>query len=243
MARTNRLPPPVGDGPMEKGPTEEALVSVAVVEPLPCMRLGIAQMLENTGLYRVVVRVADGDALLAALVSGIKVDMVLMDVRPTDADGCDLLNLLRERWPTLPVLAYGLPADDGAVVRSYRHGARAMLPKDMDEPLLLLALDVMQRAGVFHTAHTQRVLLENPDGLCADERRKQKLEAQLTKRQLEVLLLMCRDDRPSTAQMARELRIKPRTVESHVEELFELFGVNKRPLLISAAIRLGFAKG
>ncbi len=53
MARTDRKPPPVGVGPMEKAPSVEALVSVAVVEPLPCMRAGIALMLERSDRYRV----------------------------------------------------------------------------------------------------------------------------------------------------------------------------------------------
>ena len=212
---------------------------MAVVDPLPCMRLGLATMLERNGRYRVVLSVATGEELIAALVDGAPVDLIVLDVRPHHGDGYALLEWLRVHQPGMRVLAYGLPADDGTVVRSYRSGACALLSKDMDEELLLLAMDVVRRAAVFHTPHTQQVLLENPDGLCAEERRRQKLLVQLTKRQLEVLVLLCREDCPSSARIGHALGITARTVDSHVEELFELFDVNRRVMLVRAAQRLG----
>ena len=188
-----------------------------------------------------VLSVATGEELIAALEGGTQVDLVLLDVRPPNGDAYGLLSWLREHRPTVRAVAYGLPADDGTVVRSFRSGAGALLSKDMDEELLLLAVDVVRRAAVFHTAHTQQVLLDNPDGLCADERTKQRLLAQMTKRQAEVLCLLAREDSPSSTQIGKVLGISARTVDDHVEELFALFGVNKRINLVRGAQRLGLA--
>ena len=223
------------------GRTTKAGFAVALVDPLPCMRAGLTLYLERSGNYRVVLSVATGEELIAALEGGTAVDLVLMDVRPPSGDGFAVLAWLREQRPDVRAVAYGLPADDGSVVRSFRSGAGAMLSKDMDEALLVLAVDVVQRAAVFHTAHTQQVLLDNPDGLSAEERYKQRLLAQLTKRQLEVLVLLCREDCPSSGQIGKALGISSRTVDDHVEELFEIFEVNKRTKLTRAAQRLGLA--
>lgn len=219
-----------------------ALQRVAVVDPFPCMREWLTLVLERSGLYRVVLKVAHADALIAVLEGGAEVDLVLVDVCSADAYGTTLLAWLAEHRSALRVVAYCYPPNEGAVVRCYRGGVRALLFKDMDEAMILRAVDAVVCVGVFHTEYTQRVLLENPDGLCIEERRRSKLEAQLTPRLLEVLVAVCRSDCPSYRRVGDELGIGKRTVESHVDALLELFGAKTKGELARSALRLGLVK-
>jgi DNA-binding NarL/FixJ family response regulator len=213
---------------------------VAVVDPSPCISDALAKLVEGLGLYQVVLQAGNSNGLMAAL-EGVEVDLVLVDLGSPEGDGPALLQWLTAR-PPVRSLAYGLPVEDGAVLRAYRFGALAALPYTMDTAMLAMAMQVVLGGGVYHTAYSQRVLMENPDGLSVDERRRQKLEAQMTRRQMEVLMLLCRDDNPSSTRIGKELGISSRTVDDHVNELLALFGVSRRPLLVRSAIRLGLVK-
>lgn len=58
------LPP---DTVVPMGRTTKAGFAVALVDPLPCMRAGLTLYLERSGNYRVVLSVATGEELIAAV--------------------------------------------------------------------------------------------------------------------------------------------------------------------------------
>jgi DNA-binding NarL/FixJ family response regulator len=122
------------------------LLQVVIMEPLPCMREGLKAALERSGDYAVVVDVGDAAALKVALADGGAPDLALVDVSDGASDGFGALGWLQAQWPELRCVAYSLPAHDGAIVRAYRGGARALLSKDMTTALLMRAMKGVRKA-------------------------------------------------------------------------------------------------
>jgi len=203
------------------------------------MREGLRAVLERTGRYTVVVDVGDTAALQEALTDQPAPDLALVDVSDGTSDGFVALAWLQEQWPTVRCLAYGIPDHDGAIVRAYRRGARAMLSKHTNPALMVRALEAIHELGVFHTERTQQVLLENPEGLSPDERLRARVMAQLSERLLDALLRICHDPNPTYEAIAQDMGLSTRTVECYASRLFEIFGVHSKPALLKAAIRLG----
>jgi two-component system, NarL family, invasion response regulator UvrY len=229
--------------PPSETPRPTPPIRVALVEDHELMRMGLRQLLEAMGGYQVVLEAANGAELVEALEAGAGPELVLVDLLMPVMDGYDTLAWLREHRPGLRAVVLSVLTDDGTVVRTYRAGACALLTKGMGAADLRHALDTVMRVGVYHTANTQRVLLENPDGLTPEERRRERLLAQITPRCLQVLELMGRADDPTYEVIATELGIGRRTVESHVKQLFDLFGVNSKTALVLSAVRLGIVRG
>jgi CheY-like chemotaxis protein len=101
LPRADSVPaPPVQEAPavlrQESG-------SVLFVEDDPLVREAVAGGLRQAGFT---VRVAEnGDAALALLDAGLRVDVVFSDVvMPGSLSGIDLARALRRRWPGLPVV-------------------------------------------------------------------------------------------------------------------------------------------
>ncbi len=215
------------------------LPRVAIVDDHPPMLLGIRDTLEDSGQFAVTLMARHGAELVEALEGGAEVDLVVLDLCMPVMDGLATLAWLHEHRPQLGTVAYTFEVKPATVLRCYRSGARGLLCKDCEPEVLVAALNTVLAGGIYHTTESQQVLLENPDGLSPEERKLLRVRAQVTPRQLQVLEILVREDDPKTEQIARELNLSSRTVEGHLSELYDLFGVPGRTSLALAAVRVG----
>lgn len=217
----------------------EEPIAVAVVDAQAGLREGLVSYLRRQGRYRVAVQAARPLELLEALQGGAEVAVVIVEVPLALAGAEEPVQWLRAQRPALRVVAYCASQLPAVVLRTYRAGAQALLFKHQPLDDLATALDTVLRDAIYHTPYSQQVLLENPDGLTPEERRRQRLQAQLTPRQRQVLQALCRADEPTYARIAQELGVGRRTVEAHISELLQAFGVRSKTALVLAAVRVG----
>ena len=85
-------------------------------------------------------------------------DVLLSDIRMPDIDGLSLLKIIKEQYPTLPVIIMTAHSDLDAAVNAYQQGAFDYLPKpfDIDETLALI-----DRAITHYREQKQPNLSEN----------------------------------------------------------------------------------
>lgn len=205
-------------------------------------RRGIASALAESGRYELAVDAADAEALVAALEQGARADVAVVDLGPPGLSGYEAIGRMRERRPTLRVLATAGTVDEHTVVHAYRSGAHGLFDKRGDAQALIGALDTVLGGQCFHTDFTQQVLLENPDGLTQEERSRRRMEAQLSPAQLLVMRQLCITADPTAVRLGADLGISPRTVERHLADLCEAFGVPSKLAMLIAAIRLGLVR-
>jgi two-component system nitrogen regulation response regulator GlnG len=81
---------------------------------------------------------ADGDQLLLRMDSDIP-DVIISDIRMPGTDGLQLLSLISEKHPDLPVIITTAHSDLDSAVASYQRGAFEYLPKpfDLDEVIAI----------------------------------------------------------------------------------------------------------
>ena len=218
------------------------VLHVALADDHDLMRAGIADLLHRSERYRVTVHARNGQELVQALEAGAQVSIAIVDLSMPVMDGYAVADWLKQHRPLVRVLVYSQFADDAAVIRSYRGGAHGFLCKEEAAEQLVVAMDTLAAGAVYHTDYSQRVLLENPDGLTVEERRRARLLAQIPQSHWGVLEAICRGDDLTYAAMARELKLNRRTVERYASELCDIFGVRTKTALAVSAIQLGLAK-
>ncbi|MDH4040031.1 MAG: sigma 54-interacting transcriptional regulator, partial [Gammaproteobacteria bacterium] len=74
---------------------------------------------------------ADGDQLLKRITSE-QPDVIISDIRMPGTDGLQMLSLLSEQYPELPVIITTAHSDLDSAVASYQRGAFEYLPKPFD---------------------------------------------------------------------------------------------------------------
>ncbi len=160
--------------------------------------------------FCVVGEAKDGEEALR-MVEEVKPELVLWDlVMP--AGGLGGLRRLRERAPEVKILVLTALDMPSLGEEALRAGAQGFVAKTATPEEILSAIDAVLRGNAFLPK-----------------------EASLTSREREVLSLLAQGLR--TAQIAQELGISPKTVESHLEKLKEKLGCHTVPELRALALR------
>ena len=197
----------------EKPPARR--ITVAIVDDHPVLRDGIASLLARETDMEVVAlgaSVADADSILAT-----DVDVVLLDVRLGTQSGLTALQRSAARRPAVVVLtAYGYPQYAEAALRL---GASGFVLKNGPIDDLLSAIRAAASGGLqFGVRPAQRLAL--------------------SERELDVVKKVVEGH--SNDEIAVDLGISPKTVESHMRRIFERVGVVSRTELATRALREGW---
>jgi DNA-binding NarL/FixJ family response regulator len=202
--------------------------SVLVVDDHELLRTGTRQILEQADGFDVIGEAADGDTAVR-LVRELDPDVVLVDIRLPDANGIDVARriLAFEAPPTVLILsAY----DD-------EHYVRAALAAGVSGYLLkTIPADELVRL-VRAACNDPANIVDLPPSGSPPSLGRQCDNVSLTTRERDVVRLAVRG--LANKQIARQLGISPRTVEGHLNHIFEKVHAGSRTELVHYAISHG----
>jgi DNA-binding NarL/FixJ family response regulator len=194
------------------------------------VRAGIRRILESQPQLEVVAEAADGAAALEA-VQRHDVDVLVLDLNMNGLEGIEVLKRAKRHKPDLRVVILTMHAGREYVSRALSEGADGYLLKDSAVQDLAGAIDAVMAGGTFFSPAIQQQMAD-----MMREGHKDGLQG-LTDREREVLVLIARG--LSTKEIAAELDIGARTVETHRANLMRKLGVKSVALLTQVAIREG----
>jgi DNA-binding NarL/FixJ family response regulator len=187
---------------------------------------------------------ADGEEAIALAVAH-EPDVVLMDLRMPRMDGIEATRYLRERLPSVRVIALTTFADDESVLGALRAGARGYLTKDAGAEeiraaiLAVAAGDATLDPAVQHHVVAALAASGSREDDGAPGADAPELPDGLTPREAEVLGLIA--EGLSNAEIAQRLFVSSTTVKSHINHLFAKAGLRDRAQAVAYAFRVGLA--
>lgn len=161
-------------------------------------------------------------------------DVVLMDLLMPVMDGIEATLLLKERFPTVEVIAVTSFVAEAKVRAALEAGAAGYLLKDAEAEELASAI----RAAVRGEMHLDPAVARQ---LTAALRAPRVGAVTLTPREREVLTLIA--DGRSNQQIATALVVSERTARTHVSNILAKLGVASRTQAALWAVREGKASG
>jgi DNA-binding NarL/FixJ family response regulator len=179
----------------------------------------------------VVGAVPDGQALLAAA-PDLQPDIVVMDVAMPLLNGLDAARKLKRLLPKVKIVFLTMNEDTEVAAEAFRVGASGFLLKNSAASELLLAIQEVSHGRSYITPLATRGMVEtflNP----LDPAEK---PAELSPRQREVLQLLV--EGYTMKEIARMLKITPRTVAFHKYSMMEQLGLRSSAELIRYAVKL-----
>ena len=192
------------------------------------LREAFAQILQPK--CEVVGVVGDGRALLAAA-RELKPDVVVLDISMPLLNGLDAARQLGRKMPQVKIVFLTINEDPDMAADAMRAGASSYLLKSSAASELLQAIDESIQGRSYITPLVAKGLMEAlARGKSAD--------SQLpSPRQREVLQLLA--EGRTMKEIARILKITPRTVAFHKYELMKQLGVRSTAELVKTALKLG----
>jgi DNA-binding NarL/FixJ family response regulator len=207
-------------------------VRVMLADDHTLVRGGIRKILEGQPGIEVVAEAADGAAALE-LVRSTDADVLVLDLKMPGTDGIDVLRAAKAIRPQLKVVILTMHAGQEYVARAVKGGADAYLLKDSAVQDLVAAVDAVMTGQTYFSPAIQQQLA----GLLRNGGQAHTGTQVLTDREREVLTWLARG--LSSKEVAKELNISVRTVETHRANLMHKLGVKSVAVLIQVAIREG----
>lgn len=203
------------------------VVNILLVDDHPLVRDGLRARLEAAPHLRVVGEAGSGQEAMEQA-GRCQPDLVLMDVNMRGGSGIEATRWLTGRYPGIAVLMLSMHDKPEYVSQAMQAGARGYVLKDAPGKDIVLAIDTVMGGGIYYSAALARQLARP---LVADD--------QLTSREQEVLRHIAAGQ--SNKQIARELDLSVRTVETHRLNIKRKLGIEGQAELIRFAVqRAGF---
>ena len=209
-------------------------IRVMIVDDHSIVRVGLKQVLEQSGEFEVVGEAADGEEAVR-VAADVSPDVVVMDVIMPKKDGVEACREIMESAPETRVLMLTASTEEDAVVEAVAAGATGYLQKETDREQLLSAVRDVARGDLrLPTEIVRRTFKALRDGTRTGDAA---AEAGLTPREREILVSFAQG--MSYARIAEARGIKPVTVRNAIYGVQQKLKVKTMQGLVLWCVRNG----
>jgi DNA-binding NarL/FixJ family response regulator len=205
---------------------------ILVADDHAIMVQGLGRLLE--GEAEIVATASDGQQLVERARQH-RPDIIVSDINMPGMSGLDAMRRLKADGFRSKFIFLTLHTDSRLAAEAMRAGASGYLLKHAAAEELIAAIHAVMEGHTYLTPLMTREVLwaiGQPDGVQSPA---------LTPRQLDVLRLIAEGKRMK--EIANELNISVRTVETHKQDLLQTLGLETTADLIKFAVRQGLVEG
>jgi two-component system response regulator NreC len=205
-----------------------------LVDDHAVVRSGLRMLLESEADLEIVGEAGTGQQALQK-VEQLQPDVVLMDIGLPDLSGIEVTQRIKQQWPQVAVVALTIHEDQEYFFKMLQAGISGYVPKRAAPEELLTAVRTAASGGVYLYPSLAKLLVS--DYLTGD---RGPLVDGLTEREQEVLVHLA--EGASTEVIAETLKIAPKTVGRHRENIMRKLNLHSRAELVKYAIRKGIIR-
>jgi len=186
-------------------------IRIAIVDDHRLIRTALSDLLTSDPGLCVVAEASDIAGALPAIERA-RPDVLLLDIALPDGNGLDLIPRIAEQSPETRVVVLSMHAEPEYAVEARDRGAVGLISKSAPFDELVEAIHTAAAGGTIPVS------------------------CELTERERDVLLRIGRG--ASNDEIAEDLGLKPKTVESYSQRLMSKLGIHTRAGLLGCARRL-----
>ncbi len=206
------------------------MINILIADDHQLMISGIKSALSGIEDFEFVAEAGNGYQVLEILESGIRVDVILMDINMPKLDGLSCTKMVKKKYPDVRIIALSQYDEKRFVKLMVKNGASGYILKDAGIDILETAIRKVHAGENYYCDRLSVRLLEQE--LKAENIRS--LFPKLTEREVEVLNLICQEF--SSQEVSEKLFISFHTVESHRANLMQKAGVKNTAGLVRWAV-------
>jgi DNA-binding NarL/FixJ family response regulator len=208
------------------------MIRVFIVEDHEMYLEGLALLLKKQEGIDVIGISSNGQHLLEQL-PGLDADILLLDVHLPDIEEEELLKKIRALKPDQKIIYLTLMRGTRYVHKLTRHGIQGYVLKNVPVDELVRAVREVYSGNTWFSKEID--IISDNDFRSTITLEDKKVEEILSKREIEVLKMVCREF--SNAEIAEKLFLSVSTVETHRKNLIAKLGVNNTVGLVKFALK------
>ncbi|MBK6345279.1 MAG: response regulator transcription factor [Bacteroidales bacterium] len=211
------------------------MIKVLLVDDHTIVRDGIKALLTGQDDINIKGEASNGRDLLSLMKSA-EADIILLDISLPDCSGIDLCESIQQDYPGTKVLFLSMYTTEEYIFNAIKAGAQGYLPKNISQSELLLAIRTISQGSEYFSESISNTILKSYIKKAKDkEPETLNPENSLSKREFEILKLFA--EGLSNPQIAEQLFISTRTVESHKNHIMQKLNLKSAVDLVKFAIR------
>lgn len=212
------------------------MIRVAIADDHAILREGVKLLLEADPDIEVIGQASNGlEAVRVAAEQ--KPDVMLMDIQMPGVDGIEATERVRRQAPATKVLVLSQIDNEEYLVRVLQAGAMGYVLKQNASEELVAAVHTVQKGHVYMTPSMASRFVQM---YFRKEEEKKDRSKQLTPREQDVLKGIA--DGLTNRQIADELNVSIKTVQTHRGNIMEKLNLHDRVELVKYALRSGLVQ-
>jgi DNA-binding NarL/FixJ family response regulator len=210
-------------------------IRVYLADDQTVLRDGLRSLLEANPDMTVVGEAANGSEAVREI-ERLQPDVVVLDISMPQLNGIDAAQIVRDRCPGTKVIMLSVAGDAESIHRAFEAGAAGYLLK------FSAGREVVQAVRAAHLG--KRYLSDQVTDTVVRgyglKPQQQSPMASLSRRERQILQLLA--DGRSAPEIARQLSLSPRTVETYRARMMEKLGIKDFRELVMYAVKHGIVK-
>lgn len=214
-------------------------ITIAIVDDQPLFREGLTFIIQQHADLKIVLEAEHGQDLLDQLAQAHALpDVILMDIKMPKMDGMECVKILKQAYHEIKIITLTVYDQEDYVLHLLDLGINGYLRKLTSGQDVCKAIRTVIDKGYYFDDFVTKIMLS---GLKKKRQivSKPKVddEVSVTPREREVLHLILKEY--TTQEIANQLFVSIRTVETHRKNLFAKFGVKNVVGLVIKALQMG----
>ncbi len=212
-------------------------IRLLIADDHPTFRDGLCRILEDEEDFECVGKASDGIEAVA-LAKKLEPDVVLIDINMPRLRGAEAAKEIRKSCPNVAIIMLSAFDYEAYIVASLQSGARGYLLKSTSLEKLTSSIRLVHRGESVLDIKATDKLVRRLQPQTEESNNKGTQFQRLYKRELQVLELAARG--MSNKEIASELAISERTVQTHLVNIFKKLGATSRTQAVLYALKEGW---
>jgi DNA-binding NarL/FixJ family response regulator len=194
-------------------------MKILICDDHKIVREGLRQILHQLSGVTLIEEASNSDEAFALLKKE-TFDIVLLDISLSGLNGIDVLQIIKDKWPSTNVLMLSMHLPEVFALRAIKLGASGYLTKDTASEELLTAVKKIANGEKYISASVEEILLQQ---IASDKPAKK--HDSLSRREFEIMTKLANGK--SLVEIGSELSISNKTVGTHRARIMEKMNLTK----------------
>lgn len=212
------------------------MTKVALVDDHELLRSGLVGIINAIEGFEVMFEASNGKEFIEKVQKSSPPDIVLLDITMPDMDGYETAAWIKQKLPSIKVLVLSMLTHDMAIIRMLKNGVKGYILKDSKPETFKQAMESIKNNDFYVNELVRNKLINYVTN--EEEFHKQSdLLLNITETEAHFLQLLCADK--AYKEIAEEMCVSVRTIDTHRDNLFKKLDIKTRVGLVVFAIKHG----